>query len=100
MYGRVIAAMLLLGLASAANAQSIENACLRSDREAKSRALCGCIQDAANLVLSQGDQKVAASFFANPHKAQEMRQSSRRAHEGFWDRYKEYATTASEFCKQ
>ena len=95
----LVLSLVLLSLAGAASAQSIERACLRSDRDAKSRALCGCIQQAANLMLSASDQKLAVTFYRDPQSAQDIRQSSRRAHENFWDRYKEYAATASKFCR-
>jgi len=89
---------LALCLAGQGSAQSIERACLKSDRYAKTRALCGCIQQAADLMLSTDDQQLAASFFRDPHKAQEIRQSGHRNNERFWDRYKEYAATAVKYC--
>lgn len=90
--------VMLVALGGMAQAQAIENACLRSDRQAKSRALCSCIQQAANLTLTASDQKLASTFYRNPEKAQELRQSPRRAHEIFWNRYEEYAETARAFC--
>ena len=87
------------GLSGIASAQAIEQACLRSDRDSKSRQLCGCIQQAANLTLTAPDQKLAASFYKDPQKAQDVRQSDRWANEKFWDRYKEYAETARTFCR-
>lgn len=95
----VLVAGVWAGLSGAASAQAIEHACLRSDREAKSRQLCGCIQQAANLTLAGPDQKLAASFYKDPQKAQDIRQSNNRSHERFWDRYKDYAETASTFCQ-
>jgi len=88
----------LMVMAGSAHAQAIERACLRSDRAAKSHQLCGCIQQAANLTLSPSDQKLAAEFYNDPQQAQDLRQSSRRSHERFWNRYKEYAETARTFC--
>ncbi|MCV2882923.1 hypothetical protein [Actibacterium sp. XHP0104] len=90
------AAIAVLG-ATGAYAGTIESACLKSDRKA-SRQLCGCIQEAADLTLTGRDQKVAAAFFRDPHKAQETRQSDRRSDESFWQRYKEFGTTAEVFC--
>ena len=89
---------LLLCVTGQASAQSIERACLHSDRDAKNRALCGCIQQAADLMLSANDQKLAATFYRDPDKAQEIRQSRRLNSEKFWDRYKEYAATAVKYC--
>ncbi|MEL6168249.1 MAG: hypothetical protein AAFR35_06135 [Pseudomonadota bacterium] len=82
------------------HAGAIERACLGSDRAAGNRALCDCIQDAANLTLSGTDQQLAASFFKDPHRAQEIRQSSRRTHEVFWERYVEFGAMAETFCRR
>ncbi len=79
-------------------ASTVEKACIKSDRKAASRALCGCIQDVADLTLSNSDQKRAAVFFKDPHKAQETRQSDRNSDEVFWKRYKEFGSTAEAFC--
>lgn len=79
-------------------ANTIEKACVRSDRKAASRALCGCIQDVADMTLSNSDQKLAATFFKDPHRAQEIRQSDRSTHEVFWKRYKSFGATAQAFC--
>lgn len=85
-------------LGTSVMAGDIERACMRSDRPA-SRALCGCIQDAADLTLTTKDQRRAAGFFADPHQAQVVRQSSRRADEVFWDRYKQFGEAAESFCR-
>ena len=94
--------VLALAIASATPtivfAGPIETACLRSDRPAASRSVCGCVQDAANLTLSKGDQRLAASFFKDPQKAQDIRQSDRSSHEAFWQRYKEFGAAAETFC--
>jgi hypothetical protein len=76
----------------------ISRACMTSDRKARSRELCGCIQAVADQSLSASDQKLASSFYADPHRAQEIRQSDRTAHEAFWQRYKQYAETAAAVC--
>lgn len=93
-----IASVIALLGASAASAGVIERACLSANRPAANRALCGCIQDAANLTLSGSDQKMAAKFFKDPHKAQEIRQSDRSGHERFWQKYKAFGQTAEQFC--
>ena len=80
------------------SASQIERACNKSDRSASNRSLCGCIQDAADLTLSRGDQKRAAKFFNDPQKAQDTRQASNSKREDFWDRYKRFGQTAQEFC--
>ena len=85
--------------ASASHAELIERACLGSDRSGGNRALCGCIQDAADMTLSGQDQRLAASFFANPDRAQQIRQSDRRSDEVFWRRYRAFGETAEAFCR-
>lgn len=76
----------------------ISRACLSSDRKARSRQLCGCIQAAADRTLSNSDQKLAASFYNNPQKAQDIRQSDRSAHEVFWKKYRNFSETAEAIC--
>ena len=92
-------ALAALLAASSAQAGVIEKACLKSNRDAATRSLCGCIQEAANLTLTKSDQKLAASFFRDPHKAQMVRQSNNRGHEAFWQRYQNFGATAEVFCK-
>jgi len=81
-----------------AQAGLIERACLGSDRPAVTRALCGCIQAVADKTLSGSDQRLAAEFFADPHRAQVIRQSDVTAHEVFWERYKNFGATATKSC--
>jgi len=95
----VFAAVFFSVAAPVVNAGVIESACLKSDRKAANRALCGCIQDAADLTLDRRDQKMAATFFRDPHKAQEIRQSDNRSHEAFWKRYKQFGSTAETYCR-
>lgn len=94
-----LAAVLAVFTAPLAQAGVIERACLSSDRAAGNRALCGCIQDAADLTLSGGDQRRAATFFKDPHKAQVVRQSDNSRDEAFWLRYREFGATAESFCR-
>ena len=76
----------------------LNKACLSSDRKARSRALCGCIQAVANNTLSGSQQRLAVSFYADPHKAQVIRQSDNASHEEFWKAYKNYGQTAKRTC--
>ena len=95
-----IAAMVLamaMG-SSAASAGAISNACMKTDRKAANRALCGCIQQVADQSLSRSDQRRAAKFFKDPHSAQEIRQSSNRSDEAFWLRYKAFGERAGALC--
>ncbi|MEC3862465.1 hypothetical protein VK792_14325 [Mesobacterium sp. TK19101] len=77
----------------------ISAACLQADRKAANRDLCGCVQTVANRSLSGADQRFAATFFKDPHKAQEIRQSDNSSHEAFWQRYKAFAEEAEVLCQ-
>ena len=81
-----------------AQAGVLERACLRSDRGAAKSQLCGCIQNVADRTLSRGDQRVAAKFFKDPQRAQDMRQSSNSSHEVFWKRYRAFGASAEQSC--
>ncbi|GFE63474.1 hypothetical protein [Litoreibacter roseus] len=90
----------VLGLSAGMGmAGSIERACMKSDRSAKSRYLCNCVQQVADITLSRQDQKLAASFFSDPHQAQVVRQSDRPRDEAFWQRYKGFAGSAQSYCR-
>lgn len=78
-------------------AGTIERACNSSPRNA-SRTTCSCIQQVADVRLSNQDQKQAAKFFANPQLAQDTRQSDNAAKERFWLRYKAFGLSAAEQC--
>lgn len=88
----------LVPLAASAGG-TIEIACLRSDRPAAGRALCGCLQAVANAVLSPSQQKRGASFFADPHSAQEVKASKRPADDAFWARWELFAATSVKHCQ-
>lgn len=77
----------------------MERACNKSDRRAASRTMCNCIQQVADFALSKKDQRLAATFFKDPHKAQDIRQSDNRNHEAFWLRYKDFAAAAGASCR-
>lgn len=90
-------AVIVVLAAGSVQAETIRRACLGSDRASDAR-LCSCIQSAADRTLSTKDQKLAASFFADPDRAQEVRMSDRRSHERFWERYKAFGEFASALC--
>lgn len=95
----LIATLLINGAAFQAQAGTIERACMAGGRKAASRALCGCIQDVADITLSWRDQRRAAKFFREPHKAQETRQSSDLGDKRFWKTYKNFGATAEAYCR-
>lgn len=77
----------------------ISDACLASDRKARSPALCGCIQAVANQTLSGAEQRRALGFYRDPHSAQEVRTSDRPADQRFWETYIAYAERAERVCR-
>ncbi|WP_293446829.1 hypothetical protein [Planktotalea sp.] len=79
-------------------AGTMQRACMKSDRKSANRSLCRCIQKAARGKLSSSDQRLAATFFKDPHRSQEIRQSDRTSHEKFWLRYKEFGQRAQQMC--
>ncbi len=95
----VLTALAVALFSSVAQAGTIERACLQSDRRAANRAICGCIQRVANVTLDSSDQRLAASFFSDPHRAQEIRQSDNRRHARFWAKYRQFGTTAEVHCR-
>ena len=80
-----------------AEAGPIERACMASDRGGN-RSLCGCIQQAADMTLSGGDQKRAAKFFKDPEAAHATWTSQSKSDDAFWDRYKSFGQTAEVYC--
>ncbi len=99
----LLVALLLASIAipvipSTAEAGPLQRACLKSDRSAASRRMCRCMQHVADRELRQGDQRLAATFFDDPHRAQEIRQSDRLSHELFWKRYKDFSATFAASC--
>ncbi len=84
--------------AAASTSGPIASACMRSDRKARSGALCGCIQQVAHMTLSEADQKKGASFWSDPQRAQDVRQSDNVFNEAFWLRWKNFGQTSEAMC--
>lgn len=84
--------------ATPVEAKQIQRACARSDRSAATPQLCGCIQRVADQILTRSDQRLAARFFKDPQKAQDIRQSDSSTHEAFWKRYRTFGSTAANVC--
>lgn len=93
-----LVAMAFSFFAGAASAGPIESACLRSDRGAANRALCGCIQQVADFTLRGGDQRRVAGFFKDPEKAQTVKMSKSNSDDAFWDRYTAFTAQAEAYC--
>ncbi len=77
----------------------ISDACLASDRTARSRKLCGCIQAVANQTLTGSEQRYAATFYNNPQQAQNVRQSERATDAQFWKAYRAYGERSERVCR-
>lgn len=76
----------------------ISRACLASDRKARSRELCGCVQAVADQTLTGGQQAKAVKFYSDPQKAQDIRQSKRPGDKAFWKAYSDYGKRAEQTC--
>ncbi len=95
------ALVLSLGLSTAptpVTAGPIESACNSSGRSAANRALCRCIQGAADATLTRSDQRRAARFFRDPDQAQQVRMSKSAADSAFWARYRAFGDMAEAYC--
>ncbi|MDP3195120.1 hypothetical protein [Tabrizicola sp.] len=92
-----VAAVSFSAMSGVANAGPIERACMASDRGGN-RSLCGCIQQAADMTLSGGDQRRAAKFFKDPEAAHSTWVSQSKSDDAFWDRYKSFGQTAQAYC--
>jgi hypothetical protein len=92
-------ALLVVGVCATSTAAGpIEQACLRSDRQAVSLAACGCIQGVADFTLGNGDQRKVAGFFKDPERAEKARAADGRSDEAFWDRYEAFGSQAELYC--
>lgn len=87
-----------MSMGGTASAGPIENACLSSNRSAANRSLCSCIQQVADITLGGGDQRLAASFFKNPDRAQQVRMSKSSKDDAFWSRYVVFGQQAQMAC--
>ena len=77
----------------------ISKACISAGRKSASRARCRCVQAVANRTLSNNDQLLAVTFFHDPHRSQEVRQSDRTKDEIFWSKYKAFGAQAKRSCQ-
>ena len=96
----LIAAAAVVLTTPLAVAGPVDSACMRSDRSASSRQLCGCIQQVADMTLRGGDQRRAAKLMKDPDLAHDVWVSKRQADDEFWDRYKNFGQMAEAYCAQ
>ncbi len=95
----LLAASAALILSSAAaEAGPISRACMASDRNARSYALCGCLQQVANRTLDRSDQRLAAKIFRKPQMAQDIKMSGSSSQKAFWQKYKAFGANATQTC--
>lgn len=100
---RISMAMMLLATLAACGGRvtgEVGKACMAAERTAANPALCSCVQASANQHLNGNDQKLAAAFFADPEKANDMKLSKSRSADAFWDRYKLFSATAQRSCRR
>ena len=89
-------ALLAAAWAGQAMAGPIGRACMGSERG--DREICRCIDQVADMTLSGRDQRLAAKFFKDPDRAQDVFLSKRPADDAFWDRYKNFGAQAEAYC--
>lgn len=94
----LLAGALVLAGATASVAGPISNACNDSPRSKGDRALCNCIQEAADRTLRRSEQRRAAKFFRNPDEAQKVRMSKSDSDNEFWTRYRAFGDMAEAYC--
>jgi len=95
----IFSSLVLVTMAGSAPASDlIRKACLKSARPAVTARLCTCIQRVADQRLERGEQRLAASFFLNPQKAQRIRQSANARNAVFWQRYRQWGDAAEKAC--
>lgn len=94
----LLAGTFLLAGASASLAGPISNACNGSGRAGANRALCDCIQQAADRTLSRSEQRRAAKFFKDPDEAQKVRASKSSSDNEFWRSYRAFGDMAEAYC--
>ncbi len=94
----IFASLIVIVLTAPVKGGVVERACMAAGRAAASPNLCGCIQQVADLTLRNAEQRKAAGFFRDPHKAQQTRQSSRQSDQSFWERYKAFGAAAETYC--
>ena len=87
-----------LATVPAADAGTIERACRSSTRGATQASLCSCIQQVAEQRLTRSEQRTVSKWFADPHRAQEVRQSARQGDARLWKKYKTFGSDAERIC--
>jgi hypothetical protein len=96
--GAGFAAFTLVFMPGAASAGPIENACLQAHRSGVNRSLCSCIQQVADVTLGGSDQRLAATFFKDPERAQKVHMSQSARDDAFWSRYVSFGQQARTAC--
>ena len=71
---------------------------IRTSADAEAASLGLDVVDVRLKQTNLPEQNLAATFFADPHQAQVIRQSKDRSHGLFWERYKDFSALAKAFC--
>lgn len=87
-------------LCAPAQAQAVYKACVTSERGSGQARLCSCIQQVADQTLTKRDTRLVVEFFSNPERAQDIRHSTRRSNERFWERYERFGAAAEALCRR
>ena len=84
--------------AGTAMAGPIANACLQTGRAGANAQVCTCIQQVADITLGGDDQRLAATFFRDPERAQKVHMSKSQSDDAFWQRYLVFGQQAEMAC--
>ncbi|WP_232367750.1 hypothetical protein [Tritonibacter horizontis] len=79
-------------------AGTIERACRSASGSAASAQLCNCIGQVAEQRLTRSEQRTVATWFQDPHRAQEVRQSGRSSDAQLWQKYQVFGSDAERIC--
>ena len=75
-------------------------ACMGASRPGANAALCSCVQQVANRMLSASDQRLAATFFEDEERANAMMINDSPAADAFWVRYRAFTDQAERSCRR
>lgn len=99
---RILSGVMILALVGSCGSQVsgvIAEACVDSDRRGANARLCTCVQQAANRHLNGSDQRLAATFFEDPERANDIKINDSRSADAFWERYRAFTRTAERSCR-
>lgn len=95
----LLAIVAILGSCGSRVSGVIAESCVESDRRAANARLCSCIQQVANRTLNGSDQRLAATFFENSERANDVKIDDSRSADAFWTRYRAFTRAAERSCR-